>query len=125
MLRRTSLKERNATEKAATESALLKLYSEVWLPRSDNGSLSLESISIGGRPLQTTLDGKKRAQIHQRLMELLETVQRKVFESVAPERSSSCSSWTRTTPSNRVLQPTGSVAGFFSFLGFQGCSRMR
>ena len=79
---RDQLKERNSTEKSAAESALLKLYGEVWLPRSDNGSLFLESVSIGGRPLQTTLDEKKRAQIHQRLMELLATVQRKVFGSV-------------------------------------------
>ena len=81
---RDQLTERKATENSATESALLRLYGEVWLPRSDNGSLSLEAISIGGRPLQITLDEKKRAQLHQRLIELLVTAQRKVFTSVAP-----------------------------------------
>ena len=112
------LKERNATEKAATESALLKLYSEVWLPRSDNGSLSLESISIGGRPLQTTLDGKKRAQIHQRLMELLETVQRKVFGSVAPGKIIELFKLDEDDSVEPGIATDRVVAGFFSFLGF-------
>ena len=115
---RDQLKEHNATEKAATESALLKLYSEVWLPRSDNGSLSLESISIGGRPLQTTLDGKKRAQIHQRLMELLETVQRKVFGSVAPGKIIELFKLDEDDSVEPGIATDRVVAGFFSFLGF-------
>ena len=60
---RSQLKERDATEKAAAESALLKLYGEVWLPSSDGGELTLDTVSMGGRPLQTTLDEKKRASI--------------------------------------------------------------
>ena len=112
------LKERNATEKAATESALLRLYSEVWLPRSDNGSLSLESISIGGRPLQITLDGRKRAQIHQRLMELLETVQRKVFGSVAPGKIIELFKLDEDDSVEPGIATDRVVAGFFSFLGF-------
>ncbi len=117
-VQKDQLKERNATEKAATESALLRLYSEVWLPRSDNGSLSLESISVGGRPLQATLDGKKRAQIHQRLMELLETVQRKVFGSVAPGKIIQLFKLDEDDSVEPGIATDRVVAGFFSFLGF-------
>ena len=78
------LRERRATEGAAAESALLKLYAEVWLPASADGALSMEAVRMGGRPLQTTLDAKKRARIHERLTELLTTVQKKVFGSFAP-----------------------------------------
>ena len=83
---KSQLREREATERAAAESALLKLYAEVWLPAPGDGALKLEVVGLGGRPLQTTLDEKKRARIHERLTELLETVQRKVFGSVAPGR---------------------------------------
>ena len=42
---------------------------------------------MGGKPLQTTLDEKKKhVRIHERLMELLATVHGKVFGSVAPGR---------------------------------------
>ena len=83
---KSQLREREATERAAAESALLKLYAKVWLPAPGDGALALEVVGLGGRPLQTTLDEKKRARIHERLTELLETVQRKVFDSVAPGR---------------------------------------
>ena len=115
---RDQLRERNATEKSAAESSLLRLYAEVWLPRSDNGSLSFESVSIGGRPLQTTLDERKRALIHQRLTELLVTAQRKVFGSVAPGKIvelfklDGVDSDEPGVPTSRVLE------GFYSFLGF-------
>ena len=112
------LKERHATEKSAAESALLKLYGEVWLPRSDNGSLSLESVSIGGRPLQITLDEKKRAQIHQRLMELLDTVQRKVFGSVAPGKIVELFKLGESDSVEPGIATDKVVAGFFSFFGF-------
>ena len=115
---RDQLKERNSTEKSAAESALLKLYGEVWLPRSDNGSLFLESVSIGGRPLQTTLDEKKRAQIHQRLMELLATVQRKVFGSVAPGKIVELFKLGESDSVEPGIATDKVVAGFFSFLGF-------
>ena len=115
---KAQLKERNATEKSAAESALLKLYGEVWLPGSDNGSLSLEPISIGGRPLQTTLDEKKRAQIHQRLMELLAIVQRKVFGSVAPGKIVELFKLGEGDSGEPGIATDKVVAGFFSFLGF-------
>ena len=71
-----------------------------------------------GRPLQTTLDERKRARIHARLMELLTMVHRRVFEDVAPGkivelfRLGEVESAEPGIPTSRV------VAGFFSFLGF-------
>ena len=81
---KSQLRERGATERTGAESALLKLYREVWLPSSDGGALAVDTVRMEGRPLRTTLDEKKRALIHQRLTELLTTVQRRVFETVAP-----------------------------------------
>ena len=112
------LKERNATEKSAAESALLKLYGEVWLPRSDNGATFLEPVSIGGRPLQTMLDEKKRARIHQRLTELLVTVQRKVFGTVAPGKIVELFKLGESDSVEPGIATGKVVAGFFSFLGF-------
>ena len=115
---KSQLKEREATEKAAAESALLKLYGEVWLPASDNAALSLEAISMGGRPLQTTLDQKKRAQIHQRLMELLTTMQRRVFGTVAPGKIVELFKLGESDAVEPGMATDKVVAGFFSFLGF-------
>ena len=115
---KSQLKERDATEKAATESALLRLYGEVWLPASGDKRLTLDAVSLGGRPLQTTLDEKKRALIHQRLMELLTNVQRRVFGTVAPGKLVELfklgepGNHTAGIATDRVL------AGFFEFLGF-------
>ena len=114
---KSQLRERGATERTAAESALLKLYPEVWLPASADGVLTLEVVGRGGRPLQTTLDEKKRARIHERLMELLATVQRKVFDSLAPGRIVELyrlgdDAGDAGIPTDKV------VAGFFSFLGF-------
>ncbi len=55
------LREREATEAATTESAFLKLYTEVWLPKIQDGELTIESVAAGGRPFQTTLNEKKQA----------------------------------------------------------------
>ena len=112
------LKERNATEGAAAESALLKLYGEVWLPATDGGSLSLDSVGMSGRPLQTTLDEKKRALIHQRLMELLTTVQRRVFGSVAPGKIVDLFRLGEGEAAEPGVETARVTAGFFSFLGF-------
>ena len=115
---KSQLREREATEKAAAESALLKLYGEVWLPTSDAGALSLDAVSMGGRPLQTTLDEKKRAQIHQRLTELLTTVQRKVFGTVAPGKIVELFKLGEHESEEPGIPTDKVVAGFFSFLGF-------
>ena len=115
---RSQLKERDATEKAAAESALLKLYGEVWLPSSDGGELTLDTVSMGGRPLQTTLDEKKRASIHQRLMELLITVQRRIFGTVAPGKIVELFKIGEDESTGPGIATDKIVAGFFSFLGF-------
>lgn len=75
------LRERDATEKAAAESSLLRLYTEVWFPLADGGTIGIEKVAVGGRPLQATLSEKKRAMIHERVMELVTTVQKKVFDT--------------------------------------------
>jgi uncharacterized protein len=61
---KSQLKEKEATEKATAESAFLKLYTEAWLPKIENGGLVIEPVAVGGRPLQTTLNEKKQAMIH-------------------------------------------------------------
>ena len=44
------LREREATEQAAAESALLKLYTEVWLPRPRQAALAWRrSPQVAGR----------------------------------------------------------------------------
>ena len=58
-------------ESAAAESALLKLYAEVWLPKVTTDGIVIDVAAVGGRPLQTTLDEKKQARVHDRIMELL------------------------------------------------------
>lgn len=115
---RGQLREREATEKAATESALLKLYTEVWLPRAEGGAISIESVAVGGRPLQTTLNEKKEAMIHERIMELLMTVQPRVFSTLTPGKIVELFKLGEGTPPKLAVRATEVVEGFFSFLGF-------
>jgi len=115
---KSQLKERDATEKAAAESALLKLYGEVWLPVSGGKTLELDTVSLGGRPLQTTLDEKKRAFIHQRLMELLTTVQRRVFGTVAPGKIAELFMLGEPGDHATGIATDKVLAGFYGFLGF-------
>ncbi len=115
---RNQLRERLATEKTATESALLKLYGEVRLPVSGNGGLTLDTVRIGGRPLQTTLDDKKCALIQQRLMELLTKVQKRVFVTLAPGKIAEL--FRLGEPGRYVAGITTAqvLKGFYEFLGF-------
>ena len=53
------LRERETTERAAAESALLKLYTEVWLPRVENGEIGIEKVAFGGN---TSAAGARLAQ---------------------------------------------------------------
>ena len=117
-VQRSQLRERTATEKAATESALLRLYAEVWLPASGDKTLTFDKVSLGGRPLQTTLDEKKYALIHQRLMELLTTVQRRVFGTVAPGRIVELFKLGETGADHAGITTDTVLAGFYEFLGF-------
>lgn len=73
------LKEREATERAAFESALRGLYTAVYLPQMADGSLKAEKLEIGGRPLGAS-------GIHERLMELITVVTPRVFASVTPAK---------------------------------------
>ena len=56
---RGQLREREATERAAAESAFLKLYTEVWLPKLGKSAIAIETVEVGGMPLQTTLNEKE------------------------------------------------------------------
>lgn len=115
---RGQLRERLATEKTATESALLKLYGEVWLPASGDGDLTLETVSLGGRPLQTTLDEQKRALIHQRLMELLTAVQNRVFGTLVPGKISELFKFGEPGDYAAGITTGQVLKGFYEFLGF-------
>ncbi len=74
------LKERKRTEQAAAESAFRELYTAVWLPRVEGGTLDIEKVERGGRPLQAT-------GIHERIMELLTSVGTpKIHGTVTPRK---------------------------------------
>jgi len=74
------LAERRRTEEGGITSAFRALYSAVWLPKVENGSITLDPMEIGGRPLQAT-------GIHARVMELLTSgPSRRVFGSLEPRR---------------------------------------
>ncbi len=73
------LKERESTEKNALESAIRTLYTVVYLPQMENGALGIEKLEIGGRPLTA-------AGIHERLIELLTVVIRRVYSTVTPNK---------------------------------------
>src|SRR5271157_1381862 len=78
------LRERKATHAGAAESGFVKLYPEVWLPKLDQGTITVEKIAVGGRPLQTTINEKHMAMIFERSMELLTVVQSRVFATLNP-----------------------------------------
>ena len=115
---KTQLRERESTEKAAAESAFMKLYVEVWLPRVEAGAITIESVAVGGRPLQTTLNDKKEAAIHERVMELLAVVQRIVHSSVTPSKVVELFGLGQGTPPRAGIKAAEIVDGFYSFLGF-------
>ncbi|MEW6669954.1 MAG: DUF499 domain-containing protein [Thermodesulfobacteriota bacterium] len=112
------LKEREGTEKAGAESALLKLYSEVWFPKIEDGRIEIDPVSPGGRPLQTTLNEKKQAMIHERLMELITVVHRKVLPPPTPGKVISLFKLGEGQPPLQGLKTTDLIDGFFSFPGF-------
>jgi hypothetical protein len=112
------LKERTATDQATAESALLKLYAEVWLPRVESGGLGLEKVAAGGRPLQTTLNDKKQAMIHERTLELITSVQKRVFPSLKPGKLVELFKLGEGKPPTVGITTTEVVDGMYSFLGF-------
>jgi hypothetical protein len=112
------LREREATHTGAAESGFLKLYTEVWLPKMNEGAIALEKISVGGRPLQTTVDPDKRAMIFERCMELIMQVQSRVFDSLQPQKIVSLFKLGDGTPPKLGMTTGEIVSGFYSFLGF-------
>jgi hypothetical protein len=112
------LKEKEATEKATAESAFLKLYAEVWLPKIENGGISIEPVAVGGRPLQTTLNEKKQAMIQERVIELLTSIQQKVFSTLTPGKIVSSFKLGEGEPPRMGITTAEVVEGFYSFPGF-------
>ena len=112
------LREREATEKAVVESAFLKLYTEVWLPKLDGSAIGIEPVAVGGRPLQTTLNEKKEARIHERVMELVTQVQKRVFDTLTPGKVVEFFKLGEGTPPTLGIRTGDIVSGFYSFLGF-------
>src|SRR5436190_17100748 len=114
---KSQLREREATEQAAAESALLKLYTEIWLPRAEEGGIGIEKIAAGGRPLQTMLNDKKQAMIHERIVELITSVQPRVFMTLAPTKIVELFRLGEGTPPQFGVSTSEVVDGFYSFLG--------
>lgn len=117
---KSQLREREATEKGVAESAFLKLYTEVWLPRreEEGGQLGIEKVAVGGRPLQTTLSDKKEAMIHERVMELLTVVQKRLFSRLNPVKIVELFKLGEGTSPRFGIRAAEVVDGFYSFLGF-------
>lgn len=112
------LREREATEKAAAESAFLKLYTEVWFPKLDNSAIVVDAIEPGGLVLQTTLNERKEARVHDRVMELVTQLKKRVFDSVSPTKTIELFKLGEGTPPTLGIRTSEIVSGFYSFLGF-------
>jgi hypothetical protein len=112
------LREREATERAASESAFLRLYMEVWLPRVEKGEIGIEKIVFGGRTPQTTLNEKKEAMIHERIMELLTHTFKCVYPTVMTSKIIELFKLGEGTPIKQGIRTAEIVEGFYSFLGF-------
>ncbi len=115
---KSQLREREATERAVAESAILKLYGEVWLPKLEGTTIRIEAVSVGGRPLQTTLDEKRRALIHERVIELLTAVTQKVFMVMKPSKVIELFGLGSETANECRVRVAEVSNGFFSFLGY-------
>lgn len=115
---KSQLRERDATEKATAESAFLKLYMEVWLPRVEGGEIAIERVAYGGRPPQVTLSAKKEALIHERVMELLTVTEGKVHGTVTPTKIVDLFKLGEGEPPRLGIRASEVVDGFYSFLGF-------
>lgn len=114
---KSQLAEKQKTEEASVEAALLKLYSEVWLPKL-NGGISIEIVAIGGRSVSARLDEMKRARIHDRLMEMLIDLHRRVFTSLAPGKIIDLFRLGQGQPPALAISTAEIRDGFFSILGF-------
>jgi Protein of unknown function (DUF499) len=112
------LRERKATHMHAAESAFVKLYPEVWLPKLDQGVIAIEKIAVGGRPLQTTVSARHLAMIFERSMELLTQVQSRVFGTLNPVKLVELFKLGEDQPPRLGIRCADVVSGFYSFLGY-------
>lgn len=112
------LRERKATHAAAAESAFVKLYPEVWLPKIDQGTISFEKIAVGGRPLQTTINEDHQAMIYERTLELITQVQKKVHPTLKAAKIVESFKLGQGVSSSSGAKCADIVAGYYSFLGF-------
>ena len=78
----------------------------------------IDVVAVGGRPLQTTLNEKKQARVHDRMMELLVDVQRRVFTTVNPSKIIELFKLGEGNPPTLGIKTADVVDGFYSFLGF-------
>jgi hypothetical protein len=85
---------------------------------SGRGGIGVEKIAAGGRPLQTTLNDKKQAMIHERIIELITSVQKKVFATQKPAKLAELFHLGEGTPPQLGISTGEVVDGFYSFLGF-------
>lgn len=115
---KSQLRERESTERAAAESAFLRLYMEVWLPRVENGGVGIEKVDFGGRTPQTTLNAKKEAMLHERVMELLTVTYTRVHGTVTPAKVIELFKLGEGAPPKYGIRTAAVVEGFYSFLGF-------
>jgi hypothetical protein len=112
------LRERKSTHESAAESAFVKLYPEVWLPKLDQGKITIEKIAAGGRPLQATVSGSRKAMVFERSMELLTAVQSRVFSTLKPGKIVELFRLGEDQPPRMGIRCSEVVSGFYSFLGF-------
>lgn len=116
---KSQLREREGTERNAAETALLDLYKEVWLPKLDGGGIVVDVAAPGGRPLQTRLNDKKEAMIHERVMEILTASGKpRVFSTVSPTKLVELFKLGTGNPPALGIRTAEVVEGFYSFLGF-------
>jgi hypothetical protein len=115
---KSQLREKEQSEEGSVESAFLKLYTEVWLPKSNGAGLGVESVAVGGRQLATRLDDQKKAKVHERVMELLRDLHRRVFTSVLPTKIVGLFQLGEGEPLKLGIKTSEVVDGFYSFLGF-------
>jgi hypothetical protein len=78
----------------------------------------IDVAAAGGRPLSITLDEKKHAKIHDRVMELLVDLQRRIFTTVNPSKIIELFKLGEGNPPTLGIKTADVVDGFYSFLGF-------
>lgn len=95
----------------------MKLYTEIWLPRAEEGGIGIEKVAAGG-PLQTTLNDKKQAMIHEQIVELITSVQPRVFSTLTPNKIVDLFHLGEGTPPTLGISTGEVVDSVYSFLGF-------